>query len=175
VGGDGNDGLRGNGGNDRMYGDDGYDEFNGDRGYDTMTGGAGVDTYNFSGDDVVISVYQGGPFRWERLSFETDIITDFDTSGPDSDKLDLGSILMWHSTYGDAGSLRNTAADAIAQGYIYWLESGSGATLKTTVYVDLDGGAHLPVPMASGGPSDLAIVDLAGVSAAQINAGDFFV
>jgi Ca2+-binding RTX toxin-like protein len=175
VGGDGNDGMRGGSGNDRMYGDDGYDHLNGDWGHDTMTGGAGVDTFYFTENAVDIIVYQGGPFRWECLTFETDVITDFDTSGADSDKLDIEEILKYYSNYVDRSDPANTAADAIARGYVYWIESGAAATLKTTVYVDLDAGTHHPGPPSFGQQADLALVDLAGVSAAQVNAGDFIV
>ena len=175
AGGDGNDGLLGGRGSDTLDGGAGNDGFNAGRGRDTMTGGAGADTFYFTTDDVVTTRFGGGPFNWTRTSFETDRITDFDTTGADADAIDLGSILRFNSSYANGWDPANTAADAIAQGYIYWLQSGAGPTLQTTIYVDLNAGLHMPTPVIIGGPSDLAIVTLDGVSANQLNASHFVV
>jgi hypothetical protein len=69
----------------------------------------------------------------------------------------------------------NTAADAIARGYVDWIESGLGATLKTTVYVDPNAGAHHPGPPSFGPHADFALVELRGVAANQINASHFII
>jgi hypothetical protein len=175
AGGDGNDGLLGGRGDDTIDGGAGNDGFNGGLGRDTMTGGSGIDTYHFTDDDVITVVYQGGPFRFERKRVDTDVITDFDTTGADADVLDMHEILKYHSNYVHRLDPANTAADAIARGYVYWVESGSGATLKTTVYADLNAGVHQPQPVIIGGQGDLALVELHGVAASQLNASHFVI
>ena len=68
-----------------------------------------------------------------------------------------------------------SAADAIAQGYVYWVEHGQPgqAGFGTTVYVDRDGGAHNPTGLLGFG--DFAVAHLEGIAAAQINASHFIV
>jgi Ca2+-binding RTX toxin-like protein len=174
-GGDGADGLLGGRGNDTMDGGAGNDGFNGGLGRDTMTGGSGVDTYYFTDDDIYTVQYSGGPFRWTRERCDTDVITDFDTSGADADKLDVHEITKYHSNYVNGFDSANTAADAISRGYVYWIESGSGATLKTTVYVDPNAGAHHSGLPFFGEHKDFALVELQGVAASQLDASHFIV
>jgi Ca2+-binding RTX toxin-like protein len=174
-GAEGNDEVSGGLGDDTIDGGAGNDGFNGGLGRDTMTGGSGIDTYHFTDDDVITVVYQGGPFRFERKRVDTDVITDFDTTGADADVLDMHEILKYHSNYVHRLDPANTAADAIARGYVYWVESGSGATLKTTVYADLNAGVHQPQPVIIGGQGDLALVELHGVAASQLNASHFVI
>lgn len=175
VGGDGNDGLLGGRGGDTMDGGAGNDGFNGGLGRDTMTGGSGIDTYYFTDDDIYTVEYRGGPFRWTRERVDTDVITDFDTTGADADTLDIHEITKYHSNYVNRLDPANTAADAIARGYVYWIESGTGATLKTTVYVDPGAGIHHPGPPSFGAHADFALVELQGVSASQLNASHFVI
>jgi hypothetical protein len=101
----------------------------------------------------------------------TDTVKDFEAGGAAHDLIDLGSLLEATTFTG------TTAADAIAQGYIFWRQSLTrlGAPLSTTVYVDFDGGAHDPNPSPFFGAQDLAVVQLDGIMASQINAGHFIV
>lgn len=88
VGGDGSDQMFGGAGNDRLYGGDGRNIFNGGTGNDTMyswlddspdtmTGGADSDIFFFSTNDP-----DNTPADWGT-------ITDFNSTGADSDKIDL--------------------------------------------------------------------------------------
>lgn len=179
-GGPGNDTLAGGGdtdvltgwsGDDTIDGGDARDLIFGSQGRDTLTGGAGPDQFHYSSDDLYPIAF-GNPFlRLTRHAVDTDRITDFDTMGTFADVIWLdASLVDSHTTFRG-----NDAADAIAQGYIYWLQSGSGAALKTTVYLDLDGGNHrLPGPFVMG-QTDLAIATLDGVAANQLNASHFIV
>jgi Ca2+-binding RTX toxin-like protein len=165
------DELVGGFGNDRMHGGPGSDELFGGPGYDTLTGGIGADVFKYSGYDVVTrTITIGTPPLARKITYETlemDTITDFEIA---FDRLDLDSLL--HKT-GFSGA-NASSADAIAQGYIYWLEGQPGqASFGTTVYVDRDGGAHNPNGLLGFG--DLAVAHLEGITAAQINASHFIV
>lgn len=166
-----NDTLVGGAGNDRIDGGPGDDGLWGGTGYDTLTGGAGADVFEFSVYDVVTRTVNVVSTPFPRTiayeTFETDTIADFQTAG--GDRLDFDSIL-YKTGFGGAA-----AADAIAQGYIYWVQHGlpGQAGFGTTVYVDRDGGAHNPAGLF--GTGDFAVADLQGVTANQLNANHFIV
>jgi Ca2+-binding RTX toxin-like protein len=192
YGGEGHDWLSGDSGNDTIYGEDGADkiggwdgndtidggdgndQIHGHRGHDTLTGGEGRDTFSYHSADVIETRFTGPGVTWTRKSFETDRITDFDTSGADADVIDLMWLVETHTNFPVQSG---NAADAIAQGYIYWIQSGTGGTLKTTVYVDPNAGFHMPTPLfpGPGASSDFAVATLDGVAASQLNASHFFV
>jgi hypothetical protein len=62
------------------------------------------------------------------------------------------------------------AAAAVAEGYIYWVQHGQPgqAGFGTTVYIDRNGTA-----LDSLNAPDLAIADLPGVAATQLNSWHF--
>jgi Ca2+-binding RTX toxin-like protein len=167
-GGAGNDELYGGGGSDTLIGGSGADRLAGGRGTDTLTGGEGPDTFRFTASDIVSKTLRINagfpPLTLIYETFDTDTITDFEVACGDT--LDVGSLL-------DATSFGGTtAAQAIGQGYIYWVQHGQPgqAGFGTTVYVDRNGSAFdfLNAP-------DLAIADLQGVAANQLNANHFIV
>lgn len=176
IGGAGNDRLAGQGGNDTLNGGDGRDQIRGDRGRDTLTGGSDSDVFNYYGADVY-TITIGHPWFQRTINtVDTDRITDFDTTGTDADVLDLDGLLLYYSNFsGRHDSANNNAADAIAQGYIYWLQSGSGAAATTTVYFDWNAGMHTPSQPLIPGPTDFALATLDGVAANQLNASHFYV
>ncbi len=155
---EGHDQLFGGSGNDTMNGQGGNDYLDGGRGRDALTGGSGADTFYFAGADYNASMF---------LIPQMDTITDYERG---IDKIDLRTVM--DLTYFTGSS----AADAIAQGYIYFVQHGTPNTADfgTRVMVDKDGGAHSQVQVL-GVFDQEAIVDLKGVAANQIIAGDFIV
>jgi Ca2+-binding RTX toxin-like protein len=163
-GGSGNDWLMGGDGSDRLFGDAGSDDLSGGAGSDSLaggtgadalSGGSGADIFRFSAADVVR--------RGTRLDFhetvDMDSIGDF--TGAEGDRIDLGSLLDAVTDFSGT-----TAAAAISQGYLHFLQSGA----DTIVYLDRNGsGSDLP------GSGDIAVVRLAGVSAADLGAENFLV
>jgi hypothetical protein len=101
----------------------------------------------------------------------TDTVKDFEAGGAGHDVIDLSSLLDTTTFTG------TTSADAISQGYIFWRQSLTrlGAPLSTTVYVDFDGGAHDLNPSPFFGVQDLAVVQLDGIMASQLDASHFIV
>jgi Ca2+-binding RTX toxin-like protein len=170
LGGNGNDTIRGGAGNDwvlagkgrdTVYGGSGNDRIEGFEGADRLTGGKGADEFEYSAEDFVpgTAIIAGRPVTVDR--FEMDTITDFD--GAAGDKIDLAALFF------SASSFSGTPADAVAQGYVYWVQHGFG----TTVYVDLNGGAHTAVDSLLG--QNFALADLEGVAANQLNSSHFLV
>lgn len=161
-----NDLLKGNDGDDRLEGGSGNDILEGGRGLDRMSGGSGADTFVFTSTEVDTLVIGNAVLT----SYQTDTIYDFWGSG--SDKLDVSALLRDNTNF--AGG---TAADAVAQGYIYWqltsFSAGWPSTSTTTVYIDPDGGAHSTPMWGFGG--DLEIVDLEGLRPSQLGASNFIV
>ncbi len=154
-----NDTLIGGAGNDELDGQAGIDTLNGGRGADKLTGGVHADIFVFSGADYNASMF---------LVPAMDTITDF--SGASGDKIDLRTVM---DLTDDAGS---SASDAIAQGYIYFVQHGTPNTagFGTYVMVDKDGGTHAPFSLRDVFDQE-TIVDLAGVAKNQLVAGDFIV
>lgn len=154
----GHDQLFGGMGNDTMHGQGGDDFLDGGRGRDTLSGGSGADTFYFAGADYNASMF---------VVPSMDTITDFERG---IDKIDLRTV-MDLTNY--AGS---SASEAIAQGYIYFVQHGTAGQpgFGTTVYVDKDGGTHSPAQILAVFDQE-AIVDLKGVAANQLAAGDFIV
>jgi Ca2+-binding RTX toxin-like protein len=172
-GGDGNDELYGGGGRDTLLGGTGNDIVAGGRGADLLTGGTGADSFRFTAGDVVTSTGSIFGIVFNYDSFETDTITDFAATALPAighDVLDIASLLDGKTSF--AGT---TGAQAITQGYVYWVQHGQPgqADFGTTVYVDRDGGLHNPNGMFGFG--DFAIADLQGVAANQLNASHFVV
>ncbi len=160
----GDDTLIGGDGDDVLYGDYGNDVLIGGRGHDVLLGGlGGTDRFVFQGADVVTTSTGVGPFSLIYETFETDTITDFGYW----EQIDLSSLLDSKTTF--AGT---SAADAISQGYIYWVQHGQPgqADFGTTVYIDRDG-----TPLDFLNAPDLAIVDLKGMAASQLGASNFLV
>jgi Ca2+-binding RTX toxin-like protein len=87
VGSSGNDVLIGNASAQMLTGGDGNDTLDGKGGADTLIGGAGNDTYIFG------------------LGYGTDIISDYDTTSGNSDKLSFGTGItknnLWFSQSGN--------------------------------------------------------------------------
>jgi Ca2+-binding RTX toxin-like protein len=172
YGGD-DDTLVGGAGNDIIDGGPGADILWGGPGYDTLEGGIGADVFKYSTFDVVTRTVTVGAPPFPRTityeTFETDTIADFATAG--GDRLDLDS-LLYRTSFSGANP---SAADAVSQGYIYWVQHGQPgqAGFGTTVYVDRDGGAHNPSGLF--GTGDFAVADLQGVAASDLNANHFIV
>jgi serralysin len=144
-GGQGNDYLDGGNGNDILLGDLGNDTIHGGAGYDLMTGGDGADTFTFSvGDSTFVTTSTQG------LAYFSDTITDFQHG---TDKLELAHALATASdllhaqsgivltsvaaalTYaqqlldGHAGTTDVAALNVGSDTYLFYNESGSGATI----------------------------------------------
>jgi Ca2+-binding RTX toxin-like protein len=164
--------LVGGAGNDTIHGGAGNDVIMGGTGHDTLTGGHHADTFKYSAYDVVTrSVTLGNPRFPVTITYktvETDTITDFD--GALGDRIDL-DLLLTQTNFGANPS----SADAVAQGYVYWLEQGQpgDADFGSTVYVDRDGGAHNPNGLF--GSADYAVAFLQSVAAGDLNANHFIV
>lgn len=160
----GNDELEGGDGNDRMYGQDGNDRLTSGRGNDTLAGGAGADTFVYTNTDLTTLTWPSGSLEVHLV----DTIEDF--SAAEGDKIELTWLLDRKTSF--AGT---TAAQAVAQGYIYWEQHGASndPDVYTTVYVDRNGGSHSLLDRAVG--NELAIAHLEGVTASQMNASLFIV
>jgi Ca2+-binding RTX toxin-like protein len=176
LGGNGDDRIQGGDGNDRVFagkgkdtvdGGDGDDRIEGFEGADRLTGGKGADEFEYSAEDFIagMAIINGMPVLVDR--FEMDTITDF--RGALGDKIDLAALYFTASTFS------GTAADAVAQGYLYWVQHGivGQPGFGTTVYVDLNGGAHTVMDSQLG--ANFALADLEGVAANQLNASHFLV
>jgi Ca2+-binding RTX toxin-like protein len=163
LGGAGNDWILAGKGKDRVDGGDGNDRLEGFEGSDRLTGGRGADEFEYSAEDFIsgTAIIAGMPVTVDR--FEMDTITDFD--GAAGDKIDLAALFFSAS----ASTFSGTAADAVAQGYVYWVQQGTG----TTVYVDLDGGAHTLMDSLLG--HNFAVAHLEGVAANQLSSSHFLV
>jgi len=161
LGGTGNDRILAGKGKDTVDGGDDDDRLEGFEGADRLTGGRGADEFEYSAEDFVsgIAIINGVPVTVDR--FEMDTITDF--SGAQGDKIDLAALFF------SASSFSGTSADAVAQGYIYWAPQGTG----TTVYVDLNGGAHTLMDALTG--QNFALAHLEGVAANTLNSSHFLV
>lgn len=150
-----------------MDGGDGNDRIEGFEGADRLTGGKGADEFEYSAEDFIpgTAIINGMPVAVDR--FEMDTITDF--KGAAGDKIDLSAL------YFSASSFSGTAADAVAQGYLYWAQHGvvGQPGFGTTVYVDLNGGAHTVMDSLLG--QNFALADLEGVAANQLNSSYFLV
>jgi Ca2+-binding RTX toxin-like protein len=161
FGGDGADIIHGQGANDLI---------GGGRGADTLYGGGGGDRFLFRPEDVVQTVVNAGPFSFVVESFETDRIVDFDLGGAPGaaqDVLDIDDLLDGKTSFSGA-----TAAQAIAQGYLYWVQTGAPGQpgFGTTIYIDRNGAAA-----DSFSQPDLAIAHLDGVAANQLGSAHFSV
>ena len=161
----GSDYLDGGDGADRLFAGSGDDHVYGGRGADLLLGGSGADRFFFLPEDLVTATVRIGPITLSHETYETDTIADFD--GAAGDRLDLRLILSDKTGFAGGG-----AAAAVSQGYIYWVQHGQTGQpgFGTTVYLDRTGG-----PIDSLNAPDLAIVDLQGVAANQLNAGHFIV
>jgi Ca2+-binding RTX toxin-like protein len=161
LGGEGDDRLIGGRGKDRLDGGSGNDRIEGFEGADRLTGGKGADEFEYSAEDFIpgTAIIAGMPVTVDR--FEMDTITDFD--GAAGDKIDLAAL------YFSASTFSGTPADAVAQGYLYWAAQGTG----TTVYVDLNGGAHTLMDALLG--ESFALAHLEGVAANTLSASHFLV
>ena len=176
---EGDDIVRGTDQMDFLFGGDGADLIDGrgaddliggGRGADTLVGGGGNDRFLFRPEDVVQTTVSAGPFSFVFETFETDRIADFEVGGPPGAAKDLLGIdnLLDAKTSFTGG----TAAQAIAQGYLYWVQTGQPgqAGFGTTVYIDRNGAAA-----DSFSQPDLAIAHLDGVAANQLDASHFSV
>jgi Ca2+-binding RTX toxin-like protein len=161
LGGDGNDWLVAGKGKDTVDGGDGSDRIEGFEGADRLIGGGGADEFEYSAEDFVpgTAIIAGMPVAVDR--FEMDTITDF--NGAAGDKIDLAALFFSASTFS------GTPADAVAQSYLYWAAQGTG----TTVYVDLNGGAHTLMDALLG--ESFALAHLEGVAANTLSASHFLV
>jgi Ca2+-binding RTX toxin-like protein len=170
LGGNGNDTLLGGEGADRILAGHGRDDVQGgagdDRiegfeGADRLAGGAGADRFEYSAEDFYTAVVSiiGVPTMVDR--FEMDTIADF--AGAAGDRIDLFAL------YFTASNFSGTAADAVAQGYLYWVASGTG----TTVYVDVNGGAHTAMDTLLG--DHFALAHLENVAPNQVTDAHFTV
>ena len=89
-----------------------------------------------------------------------DRITDFDTTGTDHDFIEVAALLDLHSTF-----TGTTAQQAISQGYLYFVQSGT----STKVMFDANGGTHGDTV------NNFAIVELDNIAPADLRADHFFV
>jgi Ca2+-binding RTX toxin-like protein len=170
---EGDDIVRGTDQMDFLFGGDGADVIlgqgaddliGGGRGADRLAGGGGSDRFLFRPEDVVQTVVSAGPFSFIAETFETDRVVDFELGGAPGaakDVLDIDDLLDGKTSF-----TGGTAAEAIAQGYLYWQQTAAG----TTVYVDRNGAAA-----DSFSQPDLAIAHLDGVAANQLDATHFLV
>jgi Ca2+-binding RTX toxin-like protein len=194
FGGSNNDTLFGNAGADVLNGEGSSDTLDGGSGGDTVNGGAGSDTVNGgSGDDIVYGDFYGDAVSADTLTGGTgadrfvfadvakttattkggwviqqpivDTITDFDTSGTDHDVIELFHVLNTRSDFDGNG-----AAEAIAEGYIYFVPKADGS--GTRVMIDLNGS---PDGTHNDTANNFAVADLQGVLLADVqNRPDLF-
>jgi Ca2+-binding RTX toxin-like protein len=161
VGGGGRDTVNGGSGKDVIVGD-----FNGTGvNADTLTGGADADRFVFAdvAKATTTTTTKGGSFGISVPLHDT--ITDFDTSGTDHDVIDLVRVLDARSDFEGNG-----AADAIAEGYIYFLQKADGS--GTRVMIDLNGS---PDGTHNDTANNFAVADLQGVLVADVqNRPDLF-
>ncbi|MGL5362223.1 MAG: hypothetical protein ACRDBH_05045 [Bosea sp. (in: a-proteobacteria)] len=113
----GNDMVLGQGGNDTIEGGTGNDSLSGGVGGDILTGGQGSDYF------IYTSIAEAG-----------DVITDFTTSGPMLDILDLRAMFKTFSA-----GFGSTSTTAINSGHLTLTQAGA----NVNVFVDANGGAHL--------------------------------
>jgi Ca2+-binding RTX toxin-like protein len=160
----GNDEISGGDGNDMLYGQDGDDVLTSGRGNDTLSGGTGADTFVYNAFDLTTLTWPTGSLQVHLV----DTIEDF--SAAEGDRIDLSSLIDGKTNF--AGT---TAAQAVAQGYIYWEQHGASndPNVYTTVYVDRNGGWHSLLDRAVS--NEFAIAHLEGVTASQLNASLFIV
>jgi len=146
TGGAGNDTMRSAGGKDTLFGKGGDDTLAGGGGDDTLSGGKGADifAYNNIGDGL-------------------DTIIDFEVASVRPDFLHVGQYLSLATTFTGA-----TAADAISQGYLVFVQQGTQgqSDFAAMVMVDQNGGSHQPQDMTS-------IFQLNGVAASALQAQHF--
>lgn len=138
----GADTLKGGAGNDWIEGGEGNDYLEGNDGADTLVGGVGADVLKgSSGSDV---------FVWTALNEADDRVLDFSSD----DRIDLSGLLR---------GLPNGPAQAIAEGYIRFTQTGSDVRMD----IDSDGNA---------GPSTwTSLATFAGISASAISTGQILV
>jgi Ca2+-binding RTX toxin-like protein len=150
YGGLGSDTLNGGSGLDTLYGDSVGDQIS----RDTLTGGAGADRFVFVdvAKQSIASLTDTGR-QAPQISI-SDTITDFDTSGADHDTLDLFNLR--HLSTFDGVSKQ----EAIDQGYIYFVQSGTGTNVK----FDLNGGSHTDTA------NNYVVVHLEGIQATEMRA-----
>jgi Ca2+-binding RTX toxin-like protein len=166
-GGAGNDSLDGAGDNDSLYGGVGNDSLGGGSGNDTLAGGLGADILNggtgadrfqFLASDVVT---RNHPFLYGQTyqTVEMDRIVEF--NGAEGDRIDLISLMSKATNF-----QATTAAQAMSQGYLYFVQSGA----NTIVMLDRNGtGADMI------GVGDIAVAELANVNAASLLPESFLV
>jgi Ca2+-binding RTX toxin-like protein len=170
-GGAGNDTINGGGGNDTLLGGNGQDtivggsgrdriigdELTGAASRDTLTGGADADTFVFIKPGQQATDF--GMIGTVRTVSIMDRITDFDTDGTDHDFIEVAALLD-QSTF--AGT---TAQQAISQGYLYFVQSGT----STKVMFDVNGGTHGDTA------NNFAVVELDNIAPADLRPDHFFI
>ena len=143
----GRDKLGGGAGNDVLRGGFGNDTISGDAGVDTLSGGGGNDTFDYN------AVSHSGVTETTR-----DVITDFDagTLATTIDRIDLSGI------------------DAIAGGAnnSFSFVTGAFTAAGQVRVVDSSGDAIIEINTSGTGTAEMTI-ELTGLSAAALNAGDF--
>jgi 2',3'-cyclic-nucleotide 2'-phosphodiesterase (5'-nucleotidase family) len=132
----GNDVVLGLDGDDTIDGGDGFlDIISGGNGADLLTGGAGHDYFTF-----------------EAISQAGDTITDFTTTGPDVDILDLRALFP---TFANTAGVV-TITQAVASGHLSYLQNGA----DTHVLADADG--------SLGGGAQVLLATLQNTTAANV-------
>lgn len=167
LAGKGDDWVLAGAGRDTVDGGDGADRIEGFEGADRLTGGKGADEFEYSAEDFIPGTVTIAGFPIGIDVFEMDTITDF--NGAAGDKIDLAALFF------SASSFSGTPADAVNNGYVYWVQHGAVGQpgFGTTVYVDLNGGAHTVMDSLFG--QNFALADLEGVAANQLNSSHFLV
>ncbi len=194
-GGNGNDVLHGNADNDRLQGGANDDELFGDSGNDILLGGSGHDTIvGGRGSDELTGGTDSDVFIFTQTETAQvpftingqvgslkvsvfDRITDFDTAGTDHDFIDVSALLDNETSFSlpnFTGSAAVAASRAINDGYIYFVQHGTAGEpgFGTKVMIDVNGtvngGSHSTL-------ANVAIADLDGVAANQLNPSQFIV
>jgi Ca2+-binding RTX toxin-like protein len=136
YGGNGNDTLRGGDGDDTISGNAGSDRIDGGKGLDRLTGGEGRDFFIADLNVDEWPEIQGG--HHPHAHHDPDIVTDFQTAGPDRDCIDLRMIMAKTLFTG------TTLQQAVDEGFLYltgysYTDADGNSGFGAKVHVSYDG------------------------------------
>jgi Ca2+-binding RTX toxin-like protein len=147
TGGAGEDTLRGLDGADTLIGGGGNDILQAGRGEDVLVGGNGADFLDGGEDLNTLTGGQGADTFYYNMQWAgTQVVTDFDTASPEHDTMQIEYFRIMTDLADGA-----TAADAISQGYLVFVQYGTAGQgdFGTVVMVDRNGGLPLAEDMTT--------------------------